>query len=170
MLIDLGGEPFMTLISLLLLAAALCAGLIAGAFFAFSSFVMGALGRLPARDGIAAMQSINIVVINPLFLGVFMGTALLAVVLMILAWFVGVAAGMGYLLGASAFYLVGTFGVTMIGNVPLNNALAAAGPESQEGAAIWAGYLKRWVLWNHVRTVAATLASAGFILALCEIA
>ena len=55
-------------------AAALGAGLVAGIFFAFSTFVMGALGRLPQAAGISAMQSINVVVINPVFLSVFMGT------------------------------------------------------------------------------------------------
>lgn len=63
--------------------AALGCGLIAGVFFGFSSFIMRALGRLPAPQGIAAMQSINIVVINPVFLGVFVGTAALCVVLAI---------------------------------------------------------------------------------------
>ncbi len=57
------------------LTAVLGSGLIAGTFFAFSSFVMPALARLPAAQGIASMQSINVVVINPLFLGVFVGTA-----------------------------------------------------------------------------------------------
>jgi uncharacterized membrane protein len=64
--------------NILILGSALGSGLIAGAFFAFSSFVMGALGKLPASQGIAAMQSINVVVINPIFLGVLFGTAALA--------------------------------------------------------------------------------------------
>jgi uncharacterized membrane protein len=50
-------------------------GLVAGFFFAFSICVMKALGRLPAEQGIAAMQSINVVVINPWFLTAFFGTA-----------------------------------------------------------------------------------------------
>jgi len=56
---------FNNLLLALTLLSALGSGLIAGAFFAFSTFVMGALGRLPAAHGIAAMQSINVVVINP---------------------------------------------------------------------------------------------------------
>ncbi|WP_010496926.1 hypothetical protein [Paenibacillus elgii] len=48
-------------------ASALGSGLIAGLFFAFSTFVMSALARLPAEQGIAAMQSINVTVLNPLF-------------------------------------------------------------------------------------------------------
>lgn len=61
----------------LTVAAALGSGLIAGVFFAFSNFVMKALSRVPSAEGLAAMQSINVMVLNPLFLGVFMGTAAL---------------------------------------------------------------------------------------------
>ena len=64
-----------SLLFALTFASALGCGLIAGSFFAFSTFVMGALGRLPPAHGIAAMQSINVVVINPWFLGAFIGTA-----------------------------------------------------------------------------------------------
>ncbi len=60
----------------LLAAAALGSGVVAGIFFAFSSFVMSALGRLPPAQGVAAMQSINETVINPGFLLVFFGTGL----------------------------------------------------------------------------------------------
>ena len=58
----------------LTLVSALGCGLVAGVLFAFSSFVMNALARLPAAQGIAAMQSINVVVINPLFITAFLGT------------------------------------------------------------------------------------------------
>ena len=69
----------------LTLVAALGSGLVAGAFFAFSTFVMGALARLPAPQGIAAMQSINIVVINPWFMTAMFGTGLAAVALAVAA-------------------------------------------------------------------------------------
>jgi uncharacterized membrane protein len=59
----------------LTLFAALGCGLVAGVFFAFSTFVMKALARLPAPQGIAAMQSINVIVINPWFMTAFLGTA-----------------------------------------------------------------------------------------------
>jgi len=73
------------LVSLLQVLAALGSCLIAGVFFAFSSFVLPALARLPAPLGVAAMQSINVVVLNPLFLGTFFGTAILSLVLAIVA-------------------------------------------------------------------------------------
>jgi uncharacterized membrane protein len=60
----------------LTLFAALGCGVIAGVFFAFSAFVMGALARLPARQGIAAMQAINVAAITPAFMVALFGTAL----------------------------------------------------------------------------------------------
>lgn len=147
-------------------AAALGSGLVAGIFFAFSSFVMGALGRLPQAAGISAMQSINVVVINPVFLSVFMGTALLGVVLAT-ASLIGWADSRSlYLLVGGVLYVVGCFLVTMLFNVPLNNALAAVAPESAEGAVLWARYLTEWTNWNSLRTAASCLASIFFMLAL----
>lgn len=146
-------------------AAALGAGLVAGIFFAFSAFVMAALGRLPNAQGIAAMQAINIVVINPLFLGVFLGTAALGAVLIIAA-LLGAAPAPSHLVAGGLLYLVGCFLVTMRFNVPRNNALAAVAPESAEGADVWRRYLKEWTMWNTVRTLASLAATAFFILAL----
>jgi uncharacterized membrane protein len=65
------------------LVAALACGLMAGLFFAFSVAVMKALARLPSAEGIGAMQSINVAIINPLFLAVFFGTAAACVLVMI---------------------------------------------------------------------------------------
>jgi uncharacterized membrane protein len=146
--------------------AALGCGLMAGAFFAFSSFVMQALGRLAPAAGIAAMQSINIVVINRLFLGVLFGTGALCLVLAVMAPMALPWPGTAWSVAGSVLYVVGNVVVTMVGNVPLNNALAAARPESAEGAELWARYLVRWTAWNHVRTVTGIAATACFILAL----
>ena len=148
------------------LVAALGCGLIAGVFFAFSSFVMRALGRLPPAEGMAAMQSINVVVLNPVFLGVFMGTAvscLAAVVLALLRWR---EPGSAWLLAGGLLYLVGTFLVTIAFNVPRNDALAAVVPTAPEAARLWADYLVSWTAWNHVRTAAALAALASFLFAL----
>ena len=148
------------------LVSALSCGLIAGTFFAFSAFVMKAFARLPASEGIAAMQSVNIVVVNPVFLGVFVGTAVLcgaAIVVSVLRW---QAPGSGYVLAGSLLYLAGTFLVTMAFNVPRNEALAAVAPASAEGARLWADYLSSWTAWNHVRTAAALAAAASFTMAL----
>jgi uncharacterized membrane protein len=148
----------------LTLSSALGCGLVAGIFFAFSSFIMRALAKLPPAHGIAAMQSINLVVINPLFLTVFLGTAL-ACIGAASAALLRDAAGTGFVLAGAALYVVGTLLVTMRCNVPRNELLARVDPESAEGAAAWAGYLPSWLAWNHVRTVAAFAASLMLIVA-----
>jgi len=150
----------------LTLVAALGAGLVAGIFFAFSAFIMSALGRLPPESGISAMQSINVVVLNPVFFFVFFGTAVLSLVLAIAALIGWSEASAPYLLAGSLLYLVGTILVTMVFNVPLNNSLASVSANSAEGASVWKRYLSAWTAWNHVRTAASLAASASFIMAL----
>jgi uncharacterized membrane protein len=153
-----------TLLALTFLAA-LGSGLIAGFFLAFSATVMWALERQPPAAGIATMQTINIVVLNPIFLGVFFGTAILSIVLDIVALLRWPEPGSGYLLAGSLLYFVGTFLVTLVFNVPLNNRLAAVNPDSAEGKAVWTHYLRVWTAWNHVRTVAPLAALVCFFLA-----
>ena len=148
----------------LTLFAALGSGLMAGVFFTFSTFVMTALARLPSEQGIAAMQSINVVVINPSFGGAFFGTATACVLLAVIALVRRRMSGAAWLLVGSVLYLAGTFAVTIVFNVPLNDALAAVQPASAEG--LWTRYVATWTIWNHVRTAAAFLASASFIVAL----
>ncbi len=58
--------------------ALLGSALVGGTFFAFSSFVMKALAGVPSAEGIGAMQAINVVVLNPSFLGACMGTAVVS--------------------------------------------------------------------------------------------
>lgn len=154
------------LASALILAAALGSGLVAGVFFAFSSFVMKALGRLSAGEGISAMQSINIVVINPLFLGVMFGTAIACAALAVISFLNWGDPRAVTVLLASLSYLLGTTLVTMAFNVPLNDTLAAVDPKSSEGANVWANYLVRWTGWNHLRGAAALLAAALLTIAL----
>lgn len=140
-------------------------GLMAGIFFAFSVFVMTALVRLPSAQGIAAMQSINVVILNPLFGVVFGGTALACGVLAITSYFKWGEAGMMYLLVGSLLYLIGSFLVTIVFNVPLNDALAAVDPGSAQGADLWIRYNASWTAWNHVRTVSSLAALISFMMA-----
>jgi uncharacterized membrane protein len=150
----------------LTLFSALGCGLVAGVFFAFSTFVMSALARLQPAQGIAAMQSINITVINPWFMTAFLGTAAACLFLAVSALLKWNQPGAAYLLIGSLLYLVGTLGVTMVFNVPLNDALANVKPDSVDGANLWASYLTNWTFWNHIRTIATLAASALFTIAL----
>ena len=141
----------------LTIATALGCGAVGGVFFAFSSFVMGALDRLPAAQGIAAMQSINVVVINPVFMTALFGTGAACVAL-------AIADPSPVVLAAAATYLLGVLGTTMAYNVPRNDALAALDPGAAEAASAWRRYVREWTTANHVRAVAG-LAAAGALYA-----
>lgn len=156
------------LIFVLTLVSALGCGVVAGVFFAFSTFVMKALGRLPPAQGIAAMQAINVAVLNPWFFAAFFGTAagcILLAVSSLLRWH---ETGALYRLIGSALYLVGTILVTIAFNVPRNEALAAVAADTADGAIRWTRYIPGWTAWNHVRTVAALAAAAALTIALCH--
>ena len=157
-------------IYLLTLVAALGSGLAGGIFFAFSSFIMKALARVPPARGIAVMQSINLTVLNVWFFAVFFGTGACCLVLGISSLFRWEKPGAGYLLTGSLLYLVGTIIVTIACNVPLNDALAAVDLSSTDAGRVWTDYLKKRTAWNHLRTGAALAAAALFIVGLCRAA
>jgi len=152
----------------LTLVSALGCGLVSGWFFAFSSHIMKSLGHMPEAQGIAAMQEINIVVINPLAMTALFGTALTCIALMVLSAVEWNEPEVYYQLAGSAVYVVCTVLVTMALNVPRNDALAAVDPASAEGAESWRRFLPEWTLWNHVRTVAALVAATLLTIALSE--
>jgi uncharacterized membrane protein len=150
----------------LTLAAVVGAGLVGGVFFAFSNFVMKALGRLRPSEGAAAMQSINITVITPTFMTALFGMGLVSLVL--IGW--GLAdldePYAGWLIAAGVIYVIGEIATTGAYHVPRNNALARVDPESEEGARVWSTYLVEWTRMNHVRTVSGLAACALFAVAL----
>jgi len=158
-----------TIIMLLSGAAAIGCGLIAGLFFAFSVFIMKALGAIPANEGVAAMQSINAAIVKTSFMPVFFGTGLLGAALAVLA-IMRSGPGASMLIAGGLLYILGTLAVTMIFNVPLNNKLAAFASASPEAAKVWTAYLKDWTVWNHVRTAASTAACAAYIVAIAAMA
>ncbi len=143
---------------LLVLLTALGSAITGGIFYAFSSFVMAALARIPANAGISAMQSINITVINGTFFAVFFGTALLCLVIIALG-LMGFGSLSKWTMIGAGIYLIGTIGVTMILNVPLNDQLAVMDANAAASADVWIAYVRDWSLWNHVRTVAALVAA-----------
>lgn len=137
----------------------------AGLFCSFSSFVMKALSEIPPPKGIAAMQSINVAIVKPSFLLVFLGTGIACGLALGLGWqqfgrdtLIWTAAG-------GSVYVLGSIAVTIAFNVPLNNRLAAVDPESVEGETMWEIYLVTWTRWNHVRSIATILSTILLIVA-----
>jgi uncharacterized membrane protein len=139
---------------------ALGSGLIAGAFFAFSTFVMKALASLPPAQAVRAMQAINVWAPTGLFVATLVGTAIASAALALQALLGWSQPGAALRLAGGLAYLVGSFGVTIVANVPRNDALAALDADSAGAVAAWTRYLAEWTAWNHVRTVAALAALA----------
>ncbi len=136
----------------LTLVCAIGSGLVAGVFFAFSTFVMSGLRKIPAPAGITAMQSINRQAPTPLFMLALLGTTGLCVVLAVVSvvrW--GSTAATLALIGA--LLAIVPMVLTAAYHVPHNDALALVDANSPGAAAAWHHFLDGWVPWNHVRTL-----------------
>jgi len=154
------------LISVLFWVAAVGCGVIAGLYFAFSTFIMTALDRAGPVPGTMAMNSINVVILQSLFMPLFWATTVASLALSVVGLVHWRESGGVMVAVAGLIYVIGMFGVTALYNVPLNNALAAADPHTPSGVALWARYMKEWTLWNHVRTVTSLVASVAFMVAI----
>lgn len=156
-------EPWL---SALLWFSALGCGVLAGLFFAFSAFIMRALGRLPPAAGIAAMNAINDALLRSLFMPLFLGTTLSAAamaVVGILQWNQPRAAAM---FCGAVIHVGGKFACTMFIEVPQNNTLQRVDADSAAALPVWQRYLVRWTAWNHLRTLSCVAACALFVAAL----
>ncbi len=147
----------------------IASALIGGIFFAFSNFIMKAFSRLPPSEGMAAMKLINVVVLNPVFLGLFMGTAITSLTMVIHATMSWGTPSAPYFLTGALLYILGTFMVTGMGNVPLNNQLASVSETNPEAKDIWHHYLKRWTHLNTFRTFSALLACATLLIGIIKL-
>jgi uncharacterized membrane protein len=155
-------------VSGLLWFSAIGCGLMAGVYFAFSAFVMTALARLDQASGISAMNAINVVILRSLFMPLFLATTLTSAVLVAMALLRLSEPGAAAMLAGGFLYVLGMFVVTMVFNVPLNDALAAVDPASAGAASHWSRHLESWTMWNHVRTAASTAAFALFVIAIAR--
>lgn len=154
------------LLFVLTLAATIGSGLMAGLFFIFSVGVMRALARLPVHEGMAVMQTINITIINPAFLIVFLGTTTACTSILFFTFGQWNDPGAIYAFVGGLLYLIGSLLITAVYHVPRNNALASATPTTPNSASLWANYLSSWTVGNHVRTIMTLAAMIAFALAL----
>lgn len=155
-----------TVVKLLLWFSAIGCGLIAGVYFAFSTFIMPALGRIEVTQAVAAMNSMSSTILKSLFMPLFFATTLTSVALVIMALTSTGRPGTVAMVAGGLTYIVGMFLCTAFFNVPLNNRLAAVNPANPDVAVVWARYLKEWTMWNHVRTVAATVSCVLYVCAI----
>lgn len=113
----------------------------------------------------------TLVILNPQFLAVFMGTGLLSlgvIVLALASW--GTPGSLWALVGAVA-YLVGCMAVTIAGNVPLNDQLARIDPATltQPSGFGWSAFTGRWLPLNHLRTLSTSGAVLCFLFSLLRL-
>ncbi|MGI8881128.1 MAG: DUF1772 domain-containing protein [Jatrophihabitans sp.] len=147
------------------LVAAIGAGLSGGVFFAFSTFIMPALRKLPDSQAISAMNSINKEAPNAWFMTVLFGTAALCVLLGVQAARRFGQQGATYLLVGSVAYLVAIV-LTVAYHVPQNDALMQVDPQAAGAAATWSHYYTGWTSLNHLRTLGCVVGATFFTVAL----
>jgi len=156
----------MTSLNLVLLATATSTALIAGLFYSYACSVVPGLGSLSDKEYLSAMQSINRVILNPVFFLSFMGTLLL---LPVWTFLYRGHPSFIFLLIAALVYIFAVFGVTIFGNVPLNNALDAFDLNGSSAQSIAEFRIKFEIPWNNLNTIRtiASIASLVFVLIAC---
>lgn len=154
----------------LLIVATLGSGMVAGLLFVFSNVIMSVLAKQVPESGMATMQAINVTILNPAFMLLFMGTLLVSAVHLMFAFTHWQEPFALVLVLAAVVYALGVFGVTAAFNVPLNDALVSADAANPALVQLWREYLQTWTRWNHVRTIAAVVATILYALALTRFA
>jgi uncharacterized membrane protein len=147
--------------ALSLIAATMSMGLMAGVFGLYAHTVMPGLGRTDDRTFVGAFQAIDRAIINPWFLaGGFVGALVFTALAAVLHLPADRRSVLPWIAVALVLYLA-VFVITVGVNVPLNDAIKAAGdPDRIADLAMVRERFDeaRWVRWNNVRTVASTAA------------
>jgi len=141
--------------------------LVAGVFFAFSTFVMKGLAQVPSPTGIVAMQGINAAAPTPPFMLALFGSALTGAVLTVLAvveWGSDSFASTYALIGGVASLV--PLALRIVVHVPRNEALATLDPHDAAAADRWTTCAAEWTAWNHARTLGALIAVTMFTISL----
>ena len=143
----------------------LSSALVGGVFQAFSDFVMRGLSLAGGAGGIESMQHINTAVLRSVFLTTFLALVPSTLALAVYAGFRLSGPGQKLIVAAAVLYLVSVFLVTMLGNVPMNERLAAMAHQSAEAKAYWSTYGRVWTWWNHVRSLGSVGTAACLLVA-----
>ncbi len=141
-------------------------GAIFGFFYAWICSTMWGLDAAPPDVAIQAMQAMNASVRNATFAPIFFATPLVIAVAAVFAWQNSAPKAAMYFALASLLYLCGGLVLTMVVNVPMNDALAnqIVPDDPQKAQDIWHAYSPRWQRFNILRTIA-----SGMTLLLCSL-
>lgn len=139
--------------------AALLAGGVFGFFYTWSFTVMRGLTAGDPVSAIVSMNAVNATIMTGWFAVLFFGSPVASALSALLAWGADARAAALWMTAAAAIYLAGCFAVTVVVNVPMNDALGRVDPRTVgDAATIWSAYAERWTHWNHVRTASCGLA------------
>jgi len=141
-------------------------GLMAGIYFAFSVFIMKSFTELPALQAAQAMNKINDVILNTLFLPLFFGSTIGFAGLIVWSFADWHPDQSQPVVSAAAIYIAGMFAVTAFGNVPLNNKLKSSSIDDTLLIEFWHEYRHSWTRLNHLRTLSCLASCSLLIVAL----
>ncbi|MBD3666067.1 DUF1772 domain-containing protein [Sulfitobacter aestuariivivens] len=153
-----------------MMGTGLASALVSGVFLSFSDFTMRSLRMADPAAGSQAMQILNREIFRSLFMVLLIGLVPVAAGIGIAVSIWTPVAGTALMLLGSVFYVFGVFGVTVLGNVPKNERLAAMPDGGVAAQAYWPDYVRTWVRWNHVRTLFSGLTAGCFVSAALLIA
>ncbi|HEX2622345.1 MAG TPA: anthrone oxygenase family protein [Phototrophicaceae bacterium] len=158
----------LTFENIVLVIAGTLTGLSAGVYYTFNVAVMPALRAIRGKQHIAMMQAVNIKIQNPVFFLSFFGPTVL---LPLAAWQNRDLAEFPLLVAAALLHIVGVNGVTVVGNIPINDKLEKINTDhlSEEEAdqirEEFHGTASAWMRLHNIRTITATLATALVLIA-----
>lgn len=158
----------MSLENILLVVSGTLTGLFAGLLYAFSVAVVPGLRAIKGAQHIAAMQAINEKIKNPIFFLSFLGPTIL---LPVVAYLHRDTPQFPLLLAAALLHILGGNGVTIGGNLPLNDRLAQVNPDQiseAEADQIRSDFQhpgSPWMRFHAARTLATAAATALVLIA-----
>lgn len=152
----------------ILIASVLLTGLSTGLFYGYDCSVIKGLGNLPDELYLRSFQSINRAILNPYFFMSFMGSLILLPIATWLSYRSGASQNFYFILSSALLYVFGVFGVTIAGNVPLNNMLDRVNLSSPgtNFSVIRQQFEASWNRLHHIRTYAGILSFLCCILSL----
>lgn len=156
-----------SMLNIVLIVTTVLSALIAGLFYAWSCSIIPGLAKLDGRTYVAAMQSFNKAILNPVFFLSFMGTLVMLPVVTFMHFHQPSSARFWLLLAASVLYIAGVFGITAVGNVPLNNMLAAFDLSSASTNSIEDVRMKFEIPWNGLHTIRTIISIVVLVLLIC---
>jgi uncharacterized membrane protein len=140
----------MSIEQLLLIITTICTGLITGLLYSFEVTINPALAKLDGSIYIKVMQSINQTIQNPLFFVSFLGTVVLLPLSTIVFWNTNMKL---FLIVSTFCYLIGVFGITVAGNVPLNTKIANYSGDTYQDKIMRKQFEGQWNFFHSIRTI-----------------